>query len=126
MTKRLVTGSYDSQQITVPDWPVATPVANGWWRLAWDIEYPNDAPPSLPHLPAPGPRMDGLAFVIGLLPSGTRRLTLEVLSRYEKLDPFEIAFISLLLQDLQEHLGPLRIDGHHSHPILRMAQRDGA
>jgi hypothetical protein len=126
MARRIVAGVYDGLELVVPDWPVATAVGNGWWRVEWVIEYQADDAPSLPHLPILYPEFANLSFVIALVPAGRQRLRLEVLSRYEKLDPLEIAFLSLLLQDLRDSVGPLRVDGFDNHPMLRMARREGA
>ena len=114
---------YDSSRITAAAWPTAVAVGNGWWRLEWAIEYGDDDPPRPPHLNGSYPDVGGISFVIALLPNGKGKLRLEVLSRFEKLHPLEIAFLSLTLQDLQQSVGPLQIEGLSDHPLLHMARR---
>ena len=126
MVDRMVTGMYDGMRLAVPDWPDAEPIGNGWWRTEWIVEFDSSTSPSWPRLPVPGPRMSELSFVVGLAPVGNGRLRLEALSRYRRLDPLEIAYVSLVLQCLEASLGPLLVDGATHHPMLRMALPDRA
>lgn len=126
MASRMVTGTYDGMQLAVPDWPVAESIGYGWWRSEWRVEYSAPGSASLPRLPVPGSRMAGLAFVVGLVPEGTGHMRLEALSRYQRLDPLEIAYVSLVLQSLEASVGPLVVNGSARHPLLRMALPEGA
>jgi hypothetical protein len=57
-----------------------------------------------------------------VLPRERGQITVEVLSRYEKLLGEEIAYISLVMQAIRTLYQEVTIDGHKDHPILRMAR----
>ena len=123
MAEKRLAGTYDTSTIAVADWPPAVSVGSGWWRLHWKVEWNAGTSLTSPHLTPPPAEVGDLAFVVGLFQVGERCLLLEVLSRCEKLYSNEIGYLSLLLQELQDQLGPLRIDGHVKHPLLTMSDR---
>jgi hypothetical protein len=120
VSEKQLAETYGTIPVRLIGWPVATPAGNGWWRHVWQVEHEATRCELLEALPPPPP--DALALVVGLCPSGDRRLRLEVLSHGTRLISPEVGYVSLVMQALRDRLGPLRIDGHLDHPIVRMAR----
>lgn len=121
MSDKQLAKTYGSIPVRLIGWPAASLAGNGWWRHVWHVEHQSERAACVDYLPPP-PDMGALALVVSVCPSGSRRLRVEVLSRHEKLISPEAGYVSLVMQALRDRLGPLRIDGHLDHPIVRMAR----
>lgn len=113
---------YDSAQVRVVPFPEAEACGDGWWRVAWRVEVtPWELPRDL-HLPPPSRELGDLTLVVAVLPRQPGQITVEALSRHEKLIGEEVAYISLVMQAIRALYQEITIDGYENHPILRMAK----
>ena len=117
---------YDGRSISVAPWPRGISAGGGWWRFTLHIDH--DAMTDVEQFcpPRPGGELDDLQVVIALVFVSRSHTRLEALLRSETMDPGEITYISILLQELQEYAGPLVIEGFKDHPILNVSRRSGA
>src|SRR5947209_13494356 len=104
-----------------------TELAHGWWRFEWFVQHAPRHVGEPWHLPSPWTadlvRHKGPGFVVGLFEDSSEQTRVELLSRYPQMDPLEIAYVSLVLQEAQDRVGPIRIDGRSKHTILMAAYR---
>lgn len=112
---------YNSLYIQAISFPKAEAWGNGWWRVAWEIETTPQTLPSDLYLPPPSPEVGDLALIVAVLPREPGRITIQALSRYEKLIGEEVAYISRIMQAIRDLYQTITIDGYSQHPILRMA-----
>jgi hypothetical protein len=113
---------YDSVQVRVVPFPAAEAWGDGWWRVTWEVETTPGELPRAMHLPPPSRELDDLTLVVAVLPREPGQITVEVLSRHEKLIGEEIAYISLVMQAIRALYQEITVDGYHDHPILHMAK----
>jgi hypothetical protein len=114
--------TYASLTVRLIPWPVPAPAGDGWWRHSWNVEHGTEPMQVLPSLPPPPKDLRELALLLSVTQPQRGRLRVEVLSPHETLVSPEVGYISLLMQALESSVGPLVIDGHRDHPILRMSK----
>src|SRR5579885_2862006 len=120
MNRRFDSG-YDPSQIRVVPSPEAEACDSGWWRTTWKIEtLPQEVIGDL-HLPPPSHELGDLSLIVGVVLAAPGHITVEVLSRHEKLIGEEIAYVSLVMQAIRALYQEIIVDGYTDHPILRVA-----
>lgn len=112
---------YESLQIRAIPFPRAEEYGGGWWRVAWEVETTPQVVPRNLRLPTPIGEMDDLTLVVAVLTRDIGRITVQVLSRHEKLLGEEVAYVSLVMQSLRDLYQEIAIDGYSDHPILHMS-----
>ncbi len=113
---------YDASRIQVIPFPRAEDYGHGWWRSTWEIKT---TPPELLlgwRLPHPPRELADLALIVAVSSHRPGRITVEALSHSERLGGEEVAYISLVMQEIHASYQELIIDGHKDHPILHMAR----
>jgi len=90
-----------------------------------NITYDPTRPLKLPSLPPPPLPPSSyleehwvLGLVLAFVPEGAGHLRLEILSRWPKYHGDEIVYLGKLLQEIEDYLGELVIDGLHNHFLL--------
>lgn len=120
VSRRYVSG-YDPSQIRAVPFPQGEDYGDGWWRVAWEVQTEPRALSRDLRLPPPPRGIDDVAIVVAVWPREAGRITVEALGRHEKLIGEEVAYISLVMQEIRAHYRGITIDGHVDHPILHMA-----
>jgi len=112
---------YDPSQIRLVPFPKAKVYGDGWWCSAWEVEtVPRELPKGL-RLPPPPWEIGGAPLIVAILAREPGQITVEVLSRHEKLFGEEVAYISLIMQAIHALYPEITIEGYSDHPVLRMA-----
>lgn len=117
---------YAAAQIrAIPFYRPAVPLNARWWRFTWDVEHElGQGQLAAFEFPDPSAKdADELTCMVGLVEADQRRLRVEVLSRSQHLEGQEIGYLSILFQELERVLGPLRINGYADHSILKASAR---
>jgi len=112
---------YESLQIRAIPFPQPKEYGGGWWCVSWNVEFtPREVLRGL-RLPAPVGDMGDVALIVAVLPRDPGRITVEVLSRHERLFGEEVAYASMVMQSLRDLYQEIIIDGYNDHPILHMS-----
>jgi len=114
---------YDPARIRAIPFPGAEDYGDGWWRIDWEVRTNPADPPRNLRLPRPFPDLEGISFIVAVVPREPGVIIVEHLTRYPKLIGEEAAYISLILQELRALYTEITIGGYRDHPILNVAKR---
>jgi len=112
---------YDPSQIRVVPFPQAEEYGDGWWRSAWEVET---TPRELSRgwrLPHPSRELADIAPIVTVSSYEPGRVLVEALSRHDKLNGEDVAYISLVMQTIRASYQDIIVDGYSDHPILHMS-----
>lgn len=100
---------------------LARKLDHGWWEVTWTITWHSDTNALQVarefKLPVPPAEYTDLRCVCALLPTDDKALTLQLLSRAERLEVGELVYAALIMVEIRSIVGPLMIDGLVRHPL---------